>query len=365
MTDDPGREGRETLPVPDDAPVPEEASASEILPVPQPPAEASAVERFSAPPQLRRFELTPARAAEIVTSSASARWVGFIATIVVVFFIIIYYFYELGTPLGLSTPRLEVEASAQAVTAVERGYNVYQANCARCHGAKGEGGIGPVLNDQVKLFWHLTPGYIRTMLAVGGRYACGDANSIMPVWSDQGTPPGPLNYRQIEELIAFLRAPNTEEFTVRDPELFTPVINPDTGQVETFEGWVDEEYTPPPGATPFPDCWHGEVAPSAPPSLPPDVYTVDVVAQGIAYDVTTMTAPAKETWAIAFDQKDSGVGGHDVDIFDAGGAKVADNPVLTDPGTTTYAIPPLESGTYKFQCSIHPIPAMTGTLTVK
>ena len=27
----------------------------------------------------------------------------------------------------------------------------------------------------------------------------------MPVWSDEGNPPGPLNYRQIEELIAFLR----------------------------------------------------------------------------------------------------------------------------------------------------------------
>jgi mono/diheme cytochrome c family protein len=350
MTDDPGREGQETLPVP------------------RPPAEPVEAARFSSPPQARRFELTPARAAQIVTSSASARWVGFIATIVVVLFVILYYFYELGLPLGLSTPRLDAEASAQAVTAVERGYNVYKANCARCHGANGEGGIGPVLNDQVKLFWHLTPEYLATILRVGGRYACGNASSLMPVWSDQGSPPGPLNYRQVEELIAYLRAPSDEEFIVRDPELLTPQVDPDTGQVETFKGWRDPEYAPDPGATPFPDCWSGQAggpSPSPAASLPPGAFTVDVVAENIAYDTLEITAPADEAWAINFDQRDTGVGGHDIDIINAQGQKVVNNPVLLEPGTTTYSIPALPAGQYKFQCSIHPIPAMTGTLTVE
>ena len=65
----------------------------------------------------------------------------------------------------------------QAVTAVERGYNLYQANCARCHGVNGEGGIGPVLNDQMKLFAHLNEQYIHTVLTVGGRYVCGNPKS--------------------------------------------------------------------------------------------------------------------------------------------------------------------------------------------
>ena len=81
-----------------------------------------------------------------------------------------------------STPRLTTAAEEQQVTAVERGYNLYQANCAQCHGANGEGGKGPVLNRQDKLFAHLSPDFIRNMLTVGGRYACGNATSIMPVW---------------------------------------------------------------------------------------------------------------------------------------------------------------------------------------
>ena len=44
------------------------------------------------------------------------------------------------------------------------------------------------------------------MLTVGGRYVCGNPNSRMPVWSNEGNPPGPLNYKQIDDLIAFIRA---------------------------------------------------------------------------------------------------------------------------------------------------------------
>jgi plastocyanin len=44
---------------------------------------------------------------------------------------------------------------------------------------------------------------------------------------------------------------------------------------------------------------------------------------------------------------------------------VVNNPTLNTAGETTYVIPPLKAGTYTFICSVHPIPAMTGTLTVK
>ena len=57
--------------------------------------------------------------------------------IIVSLFIVGYWFYELGAPLGLSQPRLAAEGAAQQVVDVERGYNLFEANCARCHGPNG------------------------------------------------------------------------------------------------------------------------------------------------------------------------------------------------------------------------------------
>ena len=348
MTDQPGREPEQRLPAR------------------RPPSEAAPADRFTAPPAIHRNDLTPERAAKIVRQSANARWVAFLAVSVVALFVIVYYFYEVGAPLGLSTPRLQAQADAQQVTAIERGYNLYQANCARCHGANGQGGIGPVLNDQAKLFDHLNAAYLKNVLTVGGRYVCGNPNSVMPVWADVNG--GPLNYRQIEELIAFIRAPSNQTFTVRDPNLNEPVIGPD-GKEKTFTGWVDPSYKPAPGASPVPACWSGSssggAAPSSGASLPPNATTLKLTAESISYDVKELTAPADQPFAIDFTQKDAGVGGHNVEIRDSGGQTVFKGQVLTDPGQTTYAVPALKAGTYTYICSIHPIPAMTGTLTVK
>ncbi len=325
------------------------------------------MERFSAPPTAHSFELTPERAAGIVRQSASARWVGLIATIVVGLFLVLYWFYELGAPLGLSTARLDQQADFQQVTAIERGYNLYQANCARCHGKQGEGGIGPVLKDDSKLFLHLSPAYLHTVLEVGGRYVCGNANSLMPVWSNLGSPPGPLNYIQIEELIAFMRSDASRTYNVRDPELNEPIIDPATGENETFQGWYDETWRPAPDATPVPACYLGDgggATPDPGATPPPDAPVLEVVAEGIAYDVKELEAPADTTFVIHFENKDQAIP-HDVDIRLSDGTVVVDNAILPSVGDVNYVIEPLAAGTYTFICSVHPIPAMTGTLTVK
>ncbi|HVL53976.1 MAG TPA: cupredoxin domain-containing protein [Vitreimonas sp.] len=339
MTDTPGREPEQRLPARRE------------------PSEPAPVDRFTAPPSVHKFQLSPERAAQIVRQSSNARWVGFLAVIVVVLFTLLYYFYELGAPLGLSQARLDAEGEHQQVVAVERGYNLYQANCARCHGADGEGGIGPVLNDQSKLYQHLNPEYLERVLEVGGRYVCGNPNSQMPVWSDRNG--GPLNYRQIEELIAFMRAPSDEEFEVRDPELNEP-----TG--DHFNGWVDPAYRPEPGATPFPDCYldaiggGGGGGGGATPN--PDAETIEVTAVNIDFDTDTLTAPADEPFNIHFINEDVGIP-HDVDLR-SGDEVVSDNELLRDAGEITYSIEPLAAGEYEFFCSVHPV-QMTGTLTVE
>jgi plastocyanin/mono/diheme cytochrome c family protein len=337
------------------------------LPIPRPPSEPVSAERFSAPRSAHVNELTPERAAKIVQQSASARIVALLATIVVVLFVIVYYFYELGAPLGLSTPRLDQQTAVQQVTAIERGYNLYEANCARCHGPNGkgtnEGYIAPPLNDQMKLFVHLNETYLRNVLTVGGRYVCGNAKSLMPVWSN--TNGGPLNYVAISDLIAFLRAPSNEEFVIRDPDTLEPEKGSD-GQVKTFSGWRDPTFKPDPAATPVPDCYLGDAGQSQAPveTLPPGGVTLELTAAGIAFDKKELEVPAGHPFAIHFTNTDQSTP-HDVDIRLPDATVVVDQQTITGPAEVTYTYKALEAGTYTFICSVHPIPAMTGTLTVK
>jgi mono/diheme cytochrome c family protein/plastocyanin len=359
MTDTPGRE-----------PVADEPEPGSRLPATRSPAEIAPVERFTSPPSIRAVELTPERAAQVVRQSSNARWVGFLAVVIVILFVALYWFYELGAPLGLTEPRLKAEITAQQITKVERGYNVYQANCARCHGAQGEGGIGPVLNRQDKLFAHLNENYIRNVLTVGGRYVCGDSKSLMPVWADTGKPPGPLNYRQIDELIAFLLATNDQTYIVRDEHLLDPKVDPITGKVETFKGWRDPNYEPAPEATPYPDCWKDEfasgggasAAPSAAASTDPNAEVVTVTAQNIAFTTTAVTAPAGAAFTLSFDNQDAGIP-HDVQVKDASGAQVFKTDIFPGVAKRDYPVPALKAGSYPFACTVHP--NMTGTLTAE
>ncbi len=371
MTDQSGRD-QGTLPVGQGSGDPRERS----LPVPRPAMDVAPADRFSAPPSAHAPSLSPERAATIVRQSASARWVGFLAVLVVAIFVIAYYFYDLGVPGIAGTSRLTAEVNAQQVTAVERGYNIYQANCARCHGAKGQGGIGPVLNDQSKLFVHLKARYLRNVLFSGGRYVCGNARSLMPVW-DQANG-GPLNYVEIEDLIAYLRATNEKTYTARDPATREPLTDA-TGKVKTFTGWRDPAYKPAPGATPFPDCWTDAfktAAPSAGASGSPTAApsssaapsgsgggtAVTIKALNIAFDPKEVEAPAGQAFTLNFDNSDAGIP-HNVSIMDAAGASVFKGEIFPGVATKAYAVPALTAGAYKFICDVHP--NMTGTLTVK
>jgi mono/diheme cytochrome c family protein/plastocyanin len=340
-------------------PLPARRQPDDIVP-------ARPVERFTAPRQTRAIGgLTTERAAKIVRQSGDARWVAFLGLVIVALFVLVYYFYELGTPILNTTPRMEAQDQLQQVTSVERGYNLYEANCARCHGPNGEGGIGPVLNDQAKLFQHLNEQYIHNVLTVGGRYVCGNPKSLMPVWAD--TNGGPMNYIQIDDLIAFIRAPSTQEYEKRSAELNEPVLDA-SGKIETFKGWRDVDFKPDPSATPVPDCHTGDVGAATPApaaSLGPDATVVDLVAQGVAFDKKELTVPAGQAFGINFDNQDPPGLPHNVEIRKEDGT-VIDDPATIDGGVkTTYTYDALTAGTYTFICKVHPIPAMTGTLTVK
>jgi mono/diheme cytochrome c family protein len=252
VSDEPtGRErtGRELAPRPADREVSRPGDITE-----------RGVERFYAGDRAHTVGLSEERAAQIVRSSGNARSIAFLASLLIVLFVPLYWFYELGIPVIGADGRQVREEQAQYVTDVARGYSIYIDNCARCHGPAGEGGIGPPLNDQAKLYnavlpngdpgkGKLNPNYLHTVLEVGGRYVCGDPNSVMPAWLQ---PNGPLNYRQVEELVAFMTASKEIEFTYQPEhaeagETLPPPV--------TVTGWRDPAYTPAPDATAPPACW--------------------------------------------------------------------------------------------------------------
>jgi mono/diheme cytochrome c family protein/plastocyanin len=332
------------------------------LPVPREPSEVTPTERFTAPVQAHSVGLSPERAAKIVRQSGNARWVAFLAVTVVTIFVIGYYFYELGIPGVPDSSRLTKEVAAQQVTDVQRGYKLYQANCSRCHGVQGEGGIGPKLNDQAKLLTHLTPQYLATVLTVGGRYVCGNPNSQMLAWLE---PKGPLNYREVEELISFIRAESTLTYTAVDKE---------TGAETEATGWRDVNYVMPPDATPVPDCWlqglpgaGGSPSPSAsasaaPSGVPGTSVTLQLTAQNTQFDKVTLEAPAGTAFKIELTNNDAGIP-HNVEIL-RNGVSVWKGAIFNGVSVQTYDVPALAAGTYQFICTVHPN-VMKGDLEVK
>jgi plastocyanin len=187
----------------------------------------------------------------------------------------------------------------------------------------------------------------------------------MPVWAESNG--GPLNYIQIDDIIAFIRAPSTQEYTRRTPEFNEPIIGAD-GKVLTFKGWRDEAFKPDPSATPVPACYKGDAGSATPApqaTLPPDATILEITALNIAFDKKELTAPAGVAFGIHFVNNDPPPVDHDVDIRTTDSTTVLANNATILQGEITYTIGPLEAGTYTFICSVHPIPAMTGTLTVE
>ncbi len=120
---------------------------------------------------------------------------------------------------------------------------------------------------------------------------------------------------------------------------------------DAFDAWYQGKLTEP-AATPTP-------VPSGAANGP----KLDLVAQNVKFDKADLSAPANTPFTIHFDNRDPGTA-HDVDILDAGGAKVFDGKDFPGPAAQDYGVGPLPAGTYKFECSIHPA-LMFGTLTVQ
>jgi plastocyanin len=130
-------------------------------------------------------------------------------------------------------------------------------------------------------------------------------------------------------------------------------------------------YAPAPSPTPVPSVAASaapsagaSAAPSSSPSASqaPTGTVLEISAQNIKFDTTTLEAPADEAFQIAFQNNDAGVQ-HNVEIRDASGKTVFLGEIFNGVDSRTYQVDPLPAGTYQFICTVHP--NMVGTLTVK
>jgi plastocyanin len=106
----------------------------------------------------------------------------------------------------------------------------------------------------------------------------------------------------------------------------------------------------------------GSTAPSTAPSGGTGGTVLNQVASGVAYQTTSFQVPANQPFQIAFDNQDSGIP-HNIQIADSSGAMVFEGDTVNGPAQTTYNVPALAAGAYKFSCKWHP--NMVGDLTVQ
>jgi cytochrome c oxidase subunit 2 len=99
------------------------------------------------------------------------------------------------------------------------------------------------------------------------------------------------------------------------------------------------------------------------PSIQPGDTVLDLAAKQIEFDTRELTAPAGEAFTIHFTNDDPVV--HNVAVFRGSEQLFTGDPVTGPDAAVDYVIPPLPPGEYTFQCIYHPVPEMTGTLTVE
>lgn len=99
---------------------------------------------------------------------------------------------------------------------------------------------------------------------------------------------------------------------------------------------------------------------------PSALVTVDpsaprVVADDLRFTTPVVTGPADTPFELVFDNQEALP--HNVAIQGSDGGDVFTGEVFSGPGVRVYSVPPLDAGTYKFICSVHP--DMVGELTLR
>jgi len=156
------------------------------------------------------------------------------------------------------------------------------------------------------------------------------------------------------------RSPNTLEFTISEVGTYA-------GQCAEFCGDLHSRMTFKVQAMTRAkyDAWFAAARAGATPgpSVNPGGVVLKVAADHIAYSIHELTAPADEPFTIEFTNNEAI--SHNVAIYQ-GKTAIFHGALVSGPGkTVSYVIKALPAGEYTFICDVHPVPDMTGKLTVK
>ncbi|MDP9296725.1 MAG: cupredoxin domain-containing protein, partial [Actinomycetota bacterium] len=146
-------------------------------------------------------------------------------------------------------------------------------------------------------------------------------------------------------------------------------VHPTTmmGKIDATAGGTQSPGAPGGGATPSaggPPATTGGAPPPGGTSAGP----IDVTAQNLAFDKTSLSLPANTQVTIHFTNNDAATA-HNIGIYSADPAtdpsakELFKGDPVTGPGSTDYTVNPLPAGSYYFQCDFHP-DTMKGTVTV-
>lgn len=135
-----------------------------------------------------------------------SRWllIGLVFTVIILVAVGIYFIME--------SPRLVEAADVTSKDAVAEGRKIYNEQCANCHGAQGEGGVGLPLNSK-KLLASTSDDVLFSIIKSGVPM------TQMPAWSVANG--GPLTDQDVRNVVSFIRSwePNAP---LIEPEVFTP-----------------------------------------------------------------------------------------------------------------------------------------------
>lgn len=132
-------------------------------------------------------------------------WIGLALTLAVI--------VALGVYSRSESARLAHAAEEFTAERIARGGQIYVEQCTSCHGAQGEGGVGPALNDRQVLKNTLDKVFFSVIRS-------GVPGTQMPAWSVEFG--GPLTDEDIRDVVAYLRA-----WEPTAPEIQTEQFEPD------------------------------------------------------------------------------------------------------------------------------------------